>query len=74
MSLSMKTTDELIKIATAGGGFVLEAGRRTTEELVRIAGAARHSGATVIFKNMAVRKTNDLAKIAAAGKGRVIFE
>ena len=74
MSLSMKTTDELIKIATAGGGFVLEAGRRTTEELVRIASAARHSGATVIFKNMAVRKTNDLAKIASAGKGRIIFE
>lgn len=74
MSFRMKTTDELVVIATAGGGFVLEADRRTTEELVRIASAARHSGATVILKNMAVRKTNDLAKIAAAGKGRVIFE
>ena len=74
MGLGMKTTDELVKIATAGGGFVLEAGRRTTDELVKIADAAKRSGATVIFRNMAVRKTDDLARIAAAGKGRVIFE
>jgi hypothetical protein len=74
MGLSMKTTDELIKIATAGGGFVLEAGRRRTQELVEIAAAAKRSGATVIFRNMAVRKTDDLARIAAAGKGHVIFD
>jgi len=74
MDLGVKTTDELIKIAAAGGGFVLGVGRRTTDELARIAGAARRSGATVIFRNVAVRKTDDLAKIAAAGKGSVIFE
>lgn len=71
MGLSMKTTDELIMIANAGGGFVLEA---TTDELAKIAAAAKRSGATLIFKNMAVRKTDALTKIAAAGKGHVIFE
>ncbi|UCD86972.1 MAG: hypothetical protein JSV01_04170 [Desulfobacterales bacterium] len=70
----MKTTDELAKIAAAGGGLVVEAGRRTTDELIRIAAGAKHSGATVVFRNMAVRKTDALIKIAAAGKGKVIFE
>jgi DNA replication protein len=70
----MKTTDELVKIVAAGGGLAVEAGRRTTDELVKIAAAARQSGATVVFKNAAVRKTDALMKIAAAGKGKVIFE
>lgn len=74
MSLSMKTTDELVKIASSGGGLVVEVGRRTTDELIRISAAAKQSGATVIFRNMATRKTDALMKIAAAGKGRVIFE
>lgn len=74
MGFRMKTTEELVKIATAGGGLVVEAGRRTTDELIGIAAAAKHSGATVIFRNMAVRKTDALIKIAAAGKGKVIFE
>jgi hypothetical protein len=74
MSLSKKATEELVKIAAAGGGLVLEGGRRTTEELIRIAAAGKHSGATVVFRNMAVRKTEALLRIAAAGKGKVIFE
>lgn len=74
MGLGMKTTDELVKIAAAGGGLVVEAGRRTTEELMRISAAAKHSGATVVFRNVAMRKTDALVRIAGAGKGRVIFE
>jgi len=74
MGFSMKTTDELVKIVAAGGGLVFEPGRRTTDELTRIAAAAKHSGATVVLRNMAVRKTDALIKIASAGKGKVIFE
>lgn len=74
MGFSKKTTDELVKIAAAGGGLVVETGRRTTDELIRIAAAAKHSGATIIFRNVAVRKTDALMKIASAGKGKVIFE
>ena len=73
MGFSMKTTDELVKIVAAGGGLVVEGGRRTTDELVKIAAAARHSGAYIVFKNTAMRKTDALIKIAAAGKGKVIF-
>jgi hypothetical protein len=74
MDLTMKTTEELLKIAGEGGGLVLNGGKRTTDELALIAGAAKRSGATIIFRNMAVRKTESLLKIAKAGKGRVIFE
>lgn len=74
MGLGMKKTEELIKIASTGGGFALEAGRRTTDELTKIATAAKRSGATVTFRNMAVRKTDDLVRIAAAGKGHVVFD
>ena len=74
MSLSMRTTEELVRIVNAGGGLVLEVTRRPTDELAKIAAAAKRSGATVIFRHVATRKTDDLAKIAAAGKGVVIFE
>ena len=74
MGLGTKKTEDLIKIASAGGGLAMEGGRRTTDELAKIAAAAKRSGATVIFRNMAVRKTEDLVRIAAAGKGHVIFD
>lgn len=74
MGMSVKKTEELIKIAGAGGGLVLQAGRRTTDELVKIAAAAKRSGTMVILRDMSVRKTESLIRIAAAGKGHVIFE
>jgi hypothetical protein len=70
----MRTTDELVKIAAAGAGFVIEARRRSTDELAKIAAAAKRSGATVVFRNMTMRKMDALTKIAAAGKGHVIFD
>jgi hypothetical protein len=74
MGFSMKTTDELVSIVAAGGGLVFDPGRRSTEELIRISTAAKRGGATVVFKNMALRKTDALLKIAAAGRGNVIFD
>jgi len=74
MGFNLKTTDELVELAKAGGGFVLEVGKRNTDELVRIAEAARKSGSTVTFRKISVRKNESLTKIAAAGKGHVIFE
>jgi len=74
MGLSMKTTDELIGLAKAGAGFVLDAGRRSTDELIRIVAAARKSGSTIILRKVALRKTEALTRIAEAGKGHVIFE
>jgi hypothetical protein len=74
MGFHIKTTDELVELAKAGCGFVLDVGRRNTDELVRIAAAAKKSGSTIIFRKTAVRKKEALLKIAAAGKAHVIFE
>jgi hypothetical protein len=74
MTLSNRTTDELVRIAHAGGGFRLDTSGRPTEDLVRIAAATRTNKATVIFAGMGMRSTDDLMKIGSAGKGCVIFE
>jgi hypothetical protein len=74
MGLHLKTTDELVKIASAGAGLVLEVGKRNADELTRIAAAAKRAGGLIVFRNIAVRKTETLEKIAQAGKGHVIFE
>src|SRR5689334_905040 len=49
MTLSNRTTDELVRIAHTGGGFRLDTSGRQTEDLIRIATAARTNNATVIF-------------------------
>ena len=74
MSLGKMTTDDLIRIANAGGGFRLGAAHRYLDELVEIAAAAKTGGATVIFSGMARHYTDDLIRIATAGQGSVIFE
>ena len=74
MTLSNRTTDELVRIASTGGGFRLDTSGRQTEDLIRIATAARTNNATVIFAGMGMRSTDDLIKIGNAGKGCVIFE
>ncbi len=67
----LKMTSELIKIAAAGGGLIIDADKRMTLELVKIAAAANNK---IIIKNINNRMTSELVKIAAAGKGNVIFD
>lgn len=74
MSFNTKLTNDLIKIAAAGGGFHLDAKTRLIDELVQIAAAAKSGGATVIYSGTALFSTPDLIQIGAAGKGAVIFE
>ena len=74
MSFRMKTVPELVQIASAGGGFRLDAAMRTTPELVQIASAASRSGARVTFVGINMRTTPELVQIASAGKGCVFFE
>lgn len=74
MAFEARRTDELIRIAAAGGGFRLGAGPRTTEDLIRIAAAASSKGARLIFTGMSPRTTEDLIRIGAAGNGSVMFE
>lgn len=48
MSFELKPTHELLQIASAGGGFRLDATLRPTHELLQIASAAKGGGAKVI--------------------------
>ena len=71
--MERRTTDDLIRIAIAGGGFVLDAGPRPTEDLIRISIAVKGKG-RLTFRGMAARTTDDLIRIAIAGGGHVTFE
>lgn len=73
MSLSTRNTADLVRIASAGGGFVLDASVRPVEDLVRIAAAGSMKGAQLVFTGLEKRPTDDLVRIAAAGKGCVQF-
>lgn len=74
MSFQDRPTEDLVRIATAGGGFKLDAVGRPTDDLVMIAGAASDWGVLLIFAGMDDRPTKDLVRIAEAGQGNVVFE
>lgn len=74
MSFELKSTDELVRIAAAGGGFVLAASLKSTDDLVRIAAAASHKGARVTFTGLKLKSTDELVRIGAAGQGCVVLE
>jgi hypothetical protein len=65
----MKTTDDLIRIATAGGGLDLRNAGKPTEDLILIAAAASKARANIMIKGN--KPTEDLMRIATAGKGCV---
>jgi DNA replication protein len=74
MSFKLRHTDDLIRIAHAGGGFRLDAKLRQTNDLIRIAHAASTSGAKITFSGLNLRHTDDLIRIAHAGKGNIVLE
>jgi hypothetical protein len=69
----MRSLEDVIQVAQAGGGFTMHASARRTEDLVRIAQAAAGSGVKVTFTGLETRRTEDLVKIALAGRGEVSF-
>lgn len=69
-----KTTDQLVRIAAAGGGMHIDANGKTTDQMVRIAAAASGKGATINIINSSKKTTDQLVRIAAAGKGCVMFD
>ena len=74
MGLQTKTTSELIKIASAGAGFKLNAKTKTTSELIKIASAAASGNAQVTFVGLNTKTTSELIKIGSAGKGNIVIE
>jgi hypothetical protein len=74
VSFSGRPTDDLVRIATAGAGFRLEASGRPTADLVEIASASSDWGVQLVFTGMGDRPTDELVAIAEAGQGNVQFE
>jgi hypothetical protein len=70
----MRTTDDLIRIAAAGGGFIIESTGRSVNDLIRIAAAGSTHSARIVIRNAGRLSTEDMIRIGAAGKGSVQFE
>lgn len=67
----MRSTVDLKRVAAAGAGFVLDAGKFSPLDLKAIVSSAK---GTVTIKNVKDLSTMDMKAIAAAGAGRVIFD
>lgn len=65
-------TNDLIRLANAGGGFEISARGRDVNDLIRIANAAGGKGRIEITDANAFG-ANDLIRIANAGQGSVLF-
>ncbi|MDZ2401065.1 helix-turn-helix domain-containing protein, partial [Klebsiella pneumoniae] len=72
----LKTVDQLVRIAAAGGGLRLSASTKTVDQLVRIAAAAGNSitpnKAKLVLFDLESKTVDELVRIAAAGKGCVL--
>jgi len=74
MSFQGRPTEDLVRIATAGAGFRLDATGRPTDDLITIAASASDWGVRLVFAGLEGRPTDDLVRIAEAGEGSVEFE
>jgi hypothetical protein len=74
MAFETFSTNDLVRIATAGGGFRLNAAGRPTDDLVRIAAASSVHNSRLTLSGVVGRSIEDLVRIGAAGKGSVFFE
>ncbi len=65
--------ENLIKIASAGGGLRLNGHDVDIDDLVNLASAACRGGGELYLSGMDTTNTEDLVRIASACPGRVIF-
>jgi hypothetical protein len=73
MSHDYRSTEDLMRIAAAGGGFTINGGVRSIEDLMRIAHAGSSKRARITITNMNTKTAEDLMRIAAAGGGCIEF-
>lgn len=74
MALEGRTTNDLVRVAAAGGGMRINVSGRTVNDVVRIAAAAKSKKAILFLIGLDGLTTNDLVRIAAAGDGAVVFD
>ena len=65
-----RTFDEVVTLLAHGAGLDMSAVGWTQQELVQM---VAHAQAPIILRDVEDRSIDDLAKIAASGKGHVIF-
>ena len=65
--------DDLIQIATAGGGFEIAGARFSALEIMRVATAASKSGARITIRNTPRFSLDELLRIPTTGQGAVLF-
>jgi hypothetical protein len=70
----LRSIEELIKSAEAGGGFTMDASTCSTEDVLRVAKVAGECGAELRISRICGKTTEDLIRIATVGRGRVFFE
>ena len=68
------SVDQLLRIASAGGGLRLKAAAIGLSDLMRIASAASSHGARITVVGSAAIGADGMMRIASAGKGCVAFE
>ena len=66
-------TSDLIRIAVAGGGLRIDCAKHLVPDIIRIVTAAGRDGGLIILENTINIQTSDKIRIAAAGKGHVLF-
>lgn len=74
MSFKAKTIQELIRIVESGAGLRMQIGNKSTDDLVKLAEAARRSGAVLFLTGLSSRDLADVVRIAEAGKGALVLE
>ncbi|WP_440122206.1 hypothetical protein [Tenacibaculum sp. Ill] len=70
----MKTTTELMKIASVGGNLIIDGGKKTTTEIMKIVSIANSNNGKITVKNASKKTTTELMKIASVGAGIVTFD
>jgi hypothetical protein len=68
------SVDQLIQVASHGGGLELDAGQISKDDMLRILMAARPSNSRIVIKNSTRIQFSDLLQLASYGKGIVFFE
>ena len=74
MTMLPLTPDELVRLASYGGGFEIDAAQVSQADIVRIASYAGTSGAKILVTNARQIPIAELEAIAAHGKGNIVFQ
>ena len=68
------SVDDIVRILAANGGVIISAEGQTVSDLVRISATASTYENKVVIRNAGALRTDELVRIASAGRGHTILE